>query len=247
MIAAAIAFTAGLLSFLSPCIVPMLSVYFTMITGQSFRDLQNLSASAAVRQGVLRSTLAFVLGFGVVFTAAGAAAAQAGALFERSLGVLNVVGGLFVVGLGLTMVGVIPQSLVQRLTLGHRDLGEAPRGPRIWSAFLVGLFFAVACSHCIAPTLYAVLLYAGGTGSPLQGALLMGAFSLGLAIPYLLAGLFLGRTVSLLKRAAAPRRWVQWAAGLLMIGLGIIMLAGKLTALTALAARLWPFRLPIGM
>jgi cytochrome c-type biogenesis protein len=126
MVALAIAFTAGLLSFLSPCIVPMLSVYFTLITGQSFRDLRTLSASAAVRQGVLRSTLAFVLGFGLVFTAAGAAAAQVGALFERSLGVLNIIGGLFVIGLGLTMLGVIPQTLVQRLTLGHRDMGEAP-------------------------------------------------------------------------------------------------------------------------
>jgi cytochrome c-type biogenesis protein len=75
----------------------------------------------------------------------------------------------------------------------------------------------------------------------------MGAFSLGLAIPYLLSGLYLGRTIKLLKRASAPRRWVQWVTGALMIGLGTAMVTGKLTWLTAVAARLWPFKLPLGM
>lgn len=247
VVATSIAFTAGLLSFLSPCIVPMLSVYFTLITGQSISSLRELSAGDALRKGVLRSTLAFVLGFALVFTAAGAAAAQAGALFQEGLGILNVIGGLFVILLGLIMAGVLPQSWLQRFTIGHRDLGAAPTGPRTWSAFLVGLFFAVACSHCIAPTLYSVLLYAGGTGSPATGAMLMAAFSLGLAIPYLLTGLFFGRIIALLKKAKRPRRWVQWVAGGLMVVLGIIMLSGRLTDLTALFSRLWPFKPPIGM
>lgn len=186
-------------------------------------------------------------GFFIVFTAAGAAAAQVGALFQLSLGVLNVIGGLFVIGLGLMMIGLIPQDLLQRLTLRHRAMENAPQGPRTWSAFLVGLFFAVACSHCIAPTLYSGVIYAGGTGSPVTGAVLMAAFSAGLAIPYVLSGLFLGRTVNLLRKAATPRRWVQWTAGALMVILGIIMITGKLTCLTGEISRLWPYRPPVGM
>lgn len=247
LVAIALAFTAGLFSFLSPCIVPMLSVYFSLISGQSFRSLRDLSAVEAVRKGVLKSTLGFIAGFALIFTAAGALAGQVGSLLERSLGLLNIVGGVFVIALGLTMIGLLPRDLLQRLTLRHRDLEEAPPGPRAWSSFLVGLFFAVACSHCIAPTLYAVLVYAGSTGSPVTGAVLMAAFSLGLAVPYLLAGLFLGRTVKLLKQAAAPRRWVQWVTGSLMIGLGIAMITGKLTWLTAAVGQFWPFKLPMGM
>jgi cytochrome c-type biogenesis protein len=245
--ALSVAFTAGLLSFLSPCIVPMLSVYFSLITGQSTRTLREMTARDAIRKGVLKSTFGFVAGFALVFTVAGAAAAQVGALLQRSLGVLNVVGGLFVVALGLMMIGLLPQDLLQRITLRHRDMENAPEGPRTWSSFLVGLFFAVACSHCIAPTLYSVLIYAGSTGSPLTGGVLMAAFSAGLAIPYILSGLFLGRTMVLLKKASPARRWTQWAAGSLMIGLGIVMIAGKLTWLTAAVGRLWPYRPPIGM
>lgn len=243
----AIAFSAGLFSFLSPCIIPMLSVYFSLMTGQSFKTLRDYTALEAVRKGVLRSTLAFVAGFFIVFTAAGAAAAQVGVLFQNSLGVLNLIGGLFVIGLGLMMTGVIPQSLLQRLTLRHRELENAPGGPSTRSAFLTGLFFAIACSHCIAPTLYAVLIYAGGTGSPITGSLLMAAFSAGLAIPYLLSGLFLDQTVKLLRKADRPRRWVQWTAGLLMIALGIMMMSGRLAGLTEVFSRFWPYRPPLGM
>lgn len=245
--AAALAFTAGLLSFLSPCIVPMLSVYFSLITGQSVQSLRGLTVGDAIRQGVLRNTLAFVLGFGLVFTAAGAAAAQVGVWLQESLWLLNFLGGTFVIGLGLVTMGILPQSLIQRLTLRHRDMEKAPEGNRTWSSFLVGLFFAVACSHCIAPTLYSVLVYAGGTGSPVQGGLLMAAFSAGLAVPYLIAGLFLGRVTALLRRSAGPRVWIQRTAGAVLMVLGGLMLAGKLTLLTEAFSRIWPYRLPIGM
>lgn len=245
--ALSIALAAGVLSFLSPCIVPMLSVYFTMITGESFRSLRDMSAAEAIRKGVLRNTLAFVAGFSLVFTAAGAVAAQVGALLPSWTGLLNVVGGLFVISLGLVTMDVLPSGWVQRLALRHRDLGEAPAPRRAWSSFLVGIFFAVACSHCIAPTLYSVLIFAGGTGSAMTGAALMAAFSLGLSIPYILAGVFLGRTVSILRQATKARVWAPRVAGLLMIGLGLLMVSGKLTLLTAAISRLLPYKLPIGM
>ena len=220
----------------------MLSVYFSLITGQSFSR-----ATIQPRSRVLSSTLAFVAGFALVFTAAGAAAGQVGALFQRSLGILNLIGGLFVIALALTMLGVVPRQLLERLTLRHRELEGVPSGPRSWSAFLVGLFFAVACSHCIAPTLYAVLLYAGGTGSAVAGGALMAAFSLGLAIPYVLAGLFLGRAVNLLRRVAGAGPWLQRVAGVLMLALGAIMIAGKLPWLTQVITSVWPYRPPVGM
>jgi cytochrome c-type biogenesis protein len=247
VVALSIALTAGLLSFLSPCIVPMFSVYFSLITGESFRSLRELSAAEALRKGVLRNTLGFVLGFSVVFIAAGAVAAQVGALFQRSLGVLNVVGGLFVIALGLMTMDVLPKDLLERLTLRHREMEKAPGAARTWSSFLVGLFFAVACSHCIAPTLYSVLIAAGGTGSPVTGAGLMAAFSVGLSIPYLLAGLFLGRTVSLVRKFSGTQRWVQVAAGALTVLLGVVMITGKLSTLTGAIASFWPFRPPVGM
>lgn len=225
----------------------MLSVYFSLITGQSAQSLRGLTAADAVRQGVLRNTLAFVLGFSLVFTAAGAAAAQVGSWLQESLWLLNLLGGGLVIGLGLVTMGLLPQGVLQRLTLRHRDMEHAPSGNRTWSSFLVGLFFAIACSHCIAPTLYSVLVYAGGTGSPLQGGLLMAAFSAGLAIPYVVSGLLLGRVTGLLRRAGGSRVWAQRLAGALLILLGALMMAGRLTLLTEAFSRIWPFRLPIGM
>lgn len=247
LLALSVAFAAGILSFLSPCIVPMLSVYFSLITGESFRSLRELGAQDAVRRGILRNTLAFVAGFTLVFAAAGAAAAQVGALFGRSLGLLNVIGGLFVLLLGLTTMGVLPQDWLQKVVLRHRSLDRSPGGAGPVSSFLVGVFFAVACSHCIAPTLYSVLLYAGGSGSPVAGAVLMTAFSVGLGIPYVLSGLFLGRTVHLLRQASGARVWAQRVAGALMLLLGIAMLSGKLTAITTAIGKFWSFRPPVGM
>lgn len=247
LLAVSVAFAAGLFSFLSPCILPMLSVYFSLITGQTARDLRQFSASEALRQGVLKKTLAFVAGFGLVFTAAGAAAGQLGSLFGQYLGLLNVLGGLFVVGMGLVMAGVLPERLVQRISLRHVDPRSPGSGPGIWSSFVVGLFFAVACSHCIAPTLYSVLVYAGTTGSSLTGGLLMAAFSAGLAIPYILSGLFLGRAVGMLRQATGPQQWIRRAAGGLLILLGLLMLTGRLTVLTAWISSIWPLQLPGGM
>lgn len=245
-LALAIAFAAGILSFMSPCILPMLSVYFSLLTGLSTDELAG-DTSARTKRMVIINTFLFVAGFTLVFTLAGWFAGQIGRALPGALPVLNVVGGVFVILLGLKTAGLLNLAWFERMVLGHIELTKMPVKYRYLSSFLVGLFFAVACSHCIAPTLYSILLYAGTTGSPVLGAQMMLAYSVGLAIPYILVGYSFSSAIAAIKKAKKARRWVSLVAGLLMVFLGYLMLTGRLQDLTGFLRGLIPWQLPFGM
>lgn len=166
-----------------------------MITGQSIDNLK-LETSTFLRRRILISTALFVLGFTIVFTLAGAVAGTVGKWLGESVFYLNIIGGLFVILIGLQMTEVFKlKGLEKVLSLQkHIDFNLSVKSQYI-TAFLVGLVFAIACSYCIAPTLYSVLIYAGTTGSVSQGMLLMFLFSIGLAIPYLLVGYSYSHTI----------------------------------------------------
>ncbi|MCL4516673.1 MAG: cytochrome c biogenesis protein CcdA [Firmicutes bacterium] len=112
-----VAFAAGVLSFLSPCLLPMLAVYFTLITGMSMSELQNIDNEARFRRHVLINTLLFVIAFGIVFTIAGGVAGQLGQLLQRNLKYLTIIGGVFILILSLRLLGVLKLSFLDRLSL----------------------------------------------------------------------------------------------------------------------------------
>jgi len=189
-----LAFAAVILSFLSPCIIPMISLYLTLVTGTTLEGLKEKSAGWR-RSAIMVNTLLLVLGFALVFTAAGGAAGAVESLFEQARRPLEIVGGVLIVMLGLSMAGLLRLRLAGRFHIPANRMRHRPRGPL--GSFAVGLFLAVACSHCIAPTLLSVMAVAGTTGSPEAGALTMLIFSLGLALPYLATAVAIGPVLEL--------------------------------------------------
>jgi len=242
-----IAFLAGLLSFASPCIIPMISVYFSLITGLSLDELEKAEDRSRLARSVIIKTVLFVLAFTVVFTLVGGAAGEVGRFFKQKLWLLNAAGGMFIILLGLKTMGVIKLAWLDKINPHRHYEMKNPVRNKYLTAFLVGLFFAVACSHCIAPTLYSILILAGGTGSPATGMVAMFFFSIGLAIPYLLVALFISRGIGAVSRLARYKRVIAVSTGILMVVLGGFMLANKFSLVTGFFNQFMPYKLPLGM
>lgn len=241
-----LALVAGLVSFLSPCIIPMLSVYFALITGLSVEELE-AGELPDLWKKALWNTAGFVLGFTLIFTLAGGAAGQAGKLFGQYLWLLNLFGGILVVLIGLRVAGWLELRWFERLLLRHQDPSLPTKKPGFLSSFLIGLIFAVACSHCIAPTLYSILLVAGATGSAQTGMLLMLSFSIGLALPYLAVGVSYSQALRSIRWLKRRSDRISKAAGLILVTFGLLMISGRWTILTQWLTNLLPYRLPLGM
>jgi len=242
-----IAFAAGLLSFVSPCIIPMIAVYFTLITGLTVEQLTSLEDKKQIRRSVFIKTLLFVLAFTAVFTLAGGAAGSVGKLFSSKLWLFNLLGGIFVTLLGLKMMGLVRGAWLDRLNLQQKISINYRSKNGYLMAFLVGIFFAVACSHCIGPTLYSVLIAAGSTGSALAGMQVMFIFSIGLAIPYLVVAFFITEAFNKVKAMTRLSRQVSFVVGLLMVFFGVLMALNKFSLLTGFFYKLLPYKLPLGM
>lgn len=239
-----LALAAGVVSFLSPCIVPMISVYLTLITGMTMDEL-TARPGLVVRRTIVVNTLLFALGFTIVFTLAGGAAGALGGVLQRATRGLEIGGGLIVILMGLSMTGVFRLGFLDKMRLPLKRPITKPRGPL--GSLVVGLLFAVTCSHCIAPTLLSVMAVAGTTGSPVTGMATMLAFSIGLTIPYLATAVAITPALRVLSRHKNTMRFVGVGTGVLLAGFGLLMLGGQFTRLVEISSRLLPFRVPLGM
>ncbi len=235
-------FFAGVLAFLSPCIIPMITVYLSLITGVTMEDLEQLRLFET-RKRIITSTIFFVLGFGLIFTVAGGAASLIGKIFRSYITWINLVGGISVIILGLHMSGILRLGIFQHLNFSKR-FKLPQKGVGATGSFLVGIFFAIVCSHCIGPFLYSMLIYAGASGSVSQGASTLAFFSLGLAIPYLLTGAAITRMVDYLKVFKAKARIVTLVSGASLVLFGILMASDKFTVLSQIVARVLPYSFP---
>lgn len=143
------------------------------------------------------------------------------------------------------MLGVIKLNVLDKCRMpGEAD---AKKGAGYFSSFIVGLVFAVACSHCIGPVLFSILIMAGSLGSVTSGMLVMFVFSIGLAIPYILAGLYMDRIIKVIHRTHGFAKGLSIVAGGIIIILGILILTGNFDILTTFTSKIIPFKLPIGM
>lgn len=189
-----LAFTAGLISFLSPCVLPLLPGYLSYLSGMSPED----GAAQPAGSPVVGAATLFVLGFSLIFVALGATASYIGAALLPYRDTLTRVAGVFIILMALAMVGVLKLPVFyreKRLHLG-REFG-------IWSAFPLGMAFAFGWSPCIGPVLTSILAYATTEGTAQKGALLLFIYSLGLGVPFLAMALFAGRifhSVTWIKR-----------------------------------------------
>lgn len=239
-----LAFGAGIASFFSPCIIPMLSGYFTFITGLSLKELRNLPDDLYLRRDIFMKTLMFVLAFTIIFTLAGGTAGIFAKFLRQYSQVLNFIGGAAVILLALNLLGL----LGTRTPASCKIPGKEKSGRSSYlKAFGIGIIFAVACSHCLGPVLYSILIMAGSLGSVFSGMSVMFFFSLGLAVPYLLAGLYMDRVIKVIHRAKRQERMINLVLGLLLLGMGTLIMFDKFTILTGFVSRLMPFKLPIGM
>ncbi len=227
-----IAFTAGIFSFLSPCVLPLVPSYLTLVTGMSLEDLE----AGVNRKATFVHSLLFVLGFSVIFILLGASASFLGQFFRQYEIWIARVGGLVIIVLGLHLSGVFKITPLMREKRMH--FNNKPAG--YIGTFGVGMAFGAGWTPCIGPILGAILTYGFSQDTMWAGVGLLTVYSAGLAIPFLIASLALDSFLQAFKKF---RRWipvVEKASGIMLVLLGILLLTGKFTVLTAVLARFTP-------
>jgi cytochrome c-type biogenesis protein len=213
----------GLISFLSPCVLPLVPPYLSFLAGATFDQL-NAGDDAAVRRRAVTAALLFVAGFTTVFVILGATASALGQLVRQYLDVLSTVAGVAIIVMGLHFLGVFRIHLLYREA---RPTIEKPVG--LWGAYVMGLAFAFGWTPCIGPILAAILALAGSETSVAKGALLLGVYSAGLGLPFLAAAFAMKPFVAFLKRMRSRFHYVEKTMGGLLVLTGIAFLAGWLT------------------
>jgi cytochrome c-type biogenesis protein len=237
------AFLAGLLSFVSPCVLPIVPPYLCYLTGMSFEELsgENTAPPGAARR-IVGSAVAFVLGFATVFVALGATASVVGQTLAQYFDVLSIVAGVIIIGLGLHFLGAL------RITALFRDLrftvGRRP--PGMLGAYVIGLAFAFGWTPCVGPALAAILFVAGSTDSALRGALLLAVYALGIGLPFILAAMFATRFLNWAARFRRHMAVIEKVMGVLLIVTGALFVTGQMSAIAFWMIETFPIFSEIG-
>ena len=222
-----LAFLAGLLSFLSPCVLPLVPSYVTFVTGMTLDELGANGRHAARARAALHASV-FVLGFGLVFVALGATATVLGATLRRALPLLQQLGGIVIAAFGLYLVGVLRLPALMRERRVH--LARKPAG--IAGSLIAGLAFGAGWTPCIGPVLASILLYAGMEATMTRGMLLLVAYTLGLGVPFFVAAVGLNWYLAGAQRLRRWLRPIEVVSGVLLIAVGILLFTGRFTAVS---------------
>ncbi len=222
-----LAFLAGVISFLSPCVLPLVPSYLSFITGMSFEEMTEAADTRRVRLLTITNSLAFVLGFSVVFIAMGASTSYVGHIFRQYQDEIRVAGGVLVIIFGLFIAGLFKPGFMMKEKKFH--LTGRPSG--YLGAFVVGLVFAAGWTPCIGPILGGILLYATSQGSTALGFKLLSVYSLGLALPFLLSALAINTFLSYTKVLNRYMKPIMLLSGLVLIAFGVLLLMDKVTEL----------------
>ena len=220
------AFFAGLVSFLSPCVLPLVPGYVSLISGVGVEELQAQDSSQR-RRVVLLSSLMFVLGFSVVFIALGAVATTLGSLVREYFPWLIRIAGIVIIVFGLHLTGLVK---IKWFYADKRLHNLNPKRSAL-GAFLVGFAFAFGWTPCIGPILTVILGFAAAEGTVLKGVLLLAVYSLGLAVPFLLTSLGVNHFLGFYQRFRAHMQKVEVFAGVIMVILGAMIFTNQFTRL----------------
>jgi cytochrome c-type biogenesis protein len=217
------ALMAGLLSFFSPCVLPLLPAYFSFISGYSAEELTK-SLAAKIRVKVFIATIVFVSGFSFVFIFLGASATYIGGFIGRYNDAIRIAGGIVIIIFGIHLMGVIR---IQALEFEKRiHLNKKPL--HFGGTFIVGMAFGAGWSPCIGPLLGSILIIAGNQETIMQGVILLIIYSIGMAAPFVLLSLFVGYLLIFIKKATRTTKYINAFAGIILICMGILLLTNKL-------------------
>ena len=225
-----IAFSAGLLSFLSPCVLPLIPSYVTFITGLSFDDVQQ-ARRAALTHGIL-----FVSGFSLIFLAMGAGATMLGQVLIQNRDWISRVGGVIIIIFGLYLLGVLNIGFMSRERRFH--VADKPVG--YLGTVLVGIAFGAGWTPCLGPILGSILVYTGSQADLGRGMWLLSAYSMGLAVPFLLSAVAIDRFTAFFQRMRKQMIWISRISGAVMILIGVLLVTNYFTVLASWLTPLTP-------
>jgi cytochrome c-type biogenesis protein len=226
------AFAAGFLSFVSPCVLPLIPGYISFISGASMDEMRGGTATAptTTRMQIFLTSLAFVIGFSLVFVALGASATAIGKFMFARLPLLSKIAGVILIVFGLHTMGVFRLALLD--TEKRVQTQRKPAGP--FGALLVGVAFAFGWTPCIGPILGGILAIAGSKDSVWEGVTLLAVYSLGLGIPFLITSLAINQFFAATKKIRKYYHAIELTSGALLVVIGLLIVTGQLTIITRL-------------
>ena len=223
------AFAAGFLSFVSPCVLPLIPGYISFVSGASMDEMRGGSGAAVTsRAQIFFTSLAFVIGFSIVFIALGASATAVGKFMFARLPLLSKIAGVILIVFGLHTMGVFRLAFLDAEKRVHTQ--RKPAGPL--GAMLVGVAFAFGWTPCIGPILGGILAIAGSKNSVSEGVTLLAVYSLGLGIPFLITSLAINQFFAATKRIRKYYHAIEVTSGALIVAIGVLILTGQLTIIT---------------
>ncbi|UEM02470.1 cytochrome c biogenesis protein CcdA [Skermanella rosea] len=222
------ALLAGVLSFVSPCVLPIVPPYLAYLAGLSFDQVQSGGGEPGEARRIVLSSLAFVAGFTTVFVALGATASVVGKMIAQWFDVLSIVAGIIIILMGFHFLGVF------RLALLYRDaritVERKPAG--LGGAYVLGLAFAFGWTPCVGPVLAAILFVAGSQGDAVRGAGLLAVYAMGIGVPFVLAAAFATRFLGFAARFRRHMHKVEMAMGGFLVLTGILFITGQMAAIS---------------
>ncbi len=220
------AFTAGLVSFLSPCVLPLVPGYVSLISGAGVDELK--SREDALLSKLMLNSVAFILGFSIVFITLGAISTEVGQLLARYKAVLSQIAGVVIIIFGLHLTGAFRINFL----LADKRLHGVKGGSTAWGAFVIGFAFAFGWTPCVGPILAVILGFASEQDSVFKGILLLAIYSMGLAVPFLLAAFLIERFLKFYNRFKFFMHAIEVSSGVLLILLGILLVFGRFTMIS---------------
>ncbi len=220
------AFLAGLVSFLSPCVLPLVPGYVSLISGVGVEQLK--AQESQLLRKVMLNSIAFILGFSVVFITLGAVASEVSQMLARYRSTLAQVAGVVIILFGLHLTGVFKIKALYTDARLHSVKG----GSTAWGAFVIGFAFAFGWTPCVGPVLTVILTFAAAQDSITKGIMLLAIYSMGLAVPFLLTALGVERFLKFYSRFRAHMHAIEVASGALLIALGVLLVIGRFTIIS---------------
>lgn len=231
------AFAAGIISFISPCVLPLIPMYISFISGMSLDEMKSTVNRKQILKRVTASSVLFVLGFSVVFVALGASVTFLGKLMLARLSILSKVAGVLIVIFGLHTTGLLKLRFLNYERRFHP--GSKPAG--LLGPFLIGLAFAFGWTPCVGPVLATILVYSGSQDTVWQGIIFLSMYSLGLGIPFILTGLSINAFLSYTKRIQKHYKVIEISIGVFLVIMGILLITGHIAVLAGYVAGWFPW------